>query len=439
MSRWIGSGSTPRARASRSVTVWSGTALPSNAATERGRDGASGTSTRPAGVRSAGIAASAFDREDRGGVHPDDARRGERPARPRQPLRTTIAIGEDEDDPLVRVGRGEMAVEERLEVAVGGGQPRALLDLEGQLAPRGPIRTGRDDQELTTVREPGGDRGRGRIERRVRAHEIRDRTTGRRVERCSTQVSRDRGRRRERARVPDRVAPALVELARLHDVVGQGGARGPARDRDDRGSRPGVPRRREGRVRGRRPALVRDADDQPARRRVERQLERLCGHGHRGRRPTRSTQPGRADRLGQDLGDAERSVLRRAAAGDHDRGAGGDRRGDRACQSRRRPGWIRVPREDPLGERGLRGDHLGHVERRFPAGRRLGRGCPRIGRAGEGSGRIDVGRAHRWRIRASRRCQSPVASRTTAATSASSRVSLTAATPATRPIRRGGQ
>ena len=87
-------------------------------------------------------------------------------------------------------------------------------------------------------------------------------------------------------------------------------------DRDDRRPRPGSPRRLQRGVRRGRPALVRDPDDEPRRRRVQRQLECLCGDRF-VRRVARRADVRLPDRIAQDLGDAQRGVLRRAAAG-HD-------------------------------------------------------------------------------------------------------------------------
>ena len=79
--------------------------------------------------------------------------------------------------------------------------------------------------------------------------------SGSRSRRCGTSSDRARrSRRRSSARSPP------------GDAVGH---------RDDRGPRPGGPGGLERRVRRRRPALVRDADHEAARRRIERQLERL--------------------------------------------------------------------------------------------------------------------------------------------------------------------
>ena len=72
--------------------------------------------------------------------------------------------------------------------------------------------------------------------------------------------------------------------------------------------------------------------------RIERQLEGLPATGSRAAMPTRAGQAGRADGLAQDLGDALRGVLGRAAAGQDDRAARLDRPrdGPRQCRGRAR-------------------------------------------------------------------------------------------------------
>ena len=100
-------------------------------------------------------------------------------------------------------------------------------------------------------------------------------------------------------------------------------------------------------------------------------------------------------------------MLGRATAGDDDRSAGDDRLAHGPGEVRRRAADRGVALEDAGRECRLRLDHLGHVEGR-PAGRdrAVGRG-PRIGRSGEGSGRIE--RRHEredtgWRPSRPKRC-----------------------------------
>ena len=87
----------------------------------------------------------------------------------------------------------------------------------------------------------------------------------------------DAGRGEHRAHVADRVAPALVELARLDDDVGDRAGRRSAADRDDRGPGAGRARGSKRAVGRAGAAFVRDADHEAARRGIERQLERLLG------------------------------------------------------------------------------------------------------------------------------------------------------------------
>ena len=145
------------------------------------------------------------------------------------------------------------------------------------------------------------------------------------------------------------------------------------------------------------PALVRHADDEAGRRRIQRELEGLGGHG------AGPGQAGHPPGLAQDLGRPERRVLGRAAPGDDDRGPGLGRRANGRRERRRRPAGRRVARQDPSRELGLGLDHLGHVIRRTRAEARGVGGGPRIGRAGQGSEWIELGRRHRLRIGAARR------------------------------------
>ena len=147
------------------------------------------------------------------------------------------------------------------------------------------------------------------------------------------------------------------------------------------------------RVRRARTALVRDADQQAGRRRVERQLERL------GRVRCRAAQPRAPDGLAQDLGRRLRAVLGGPAARHVDRLAGRRRRAHGRGERRGLAVGAGLAGRDPAGEARFRLDHLGHVVRRAGTrARRAGEG-PRVGRAGEGSGRVEGGvSAHRPRI-----------------------------------------
>ena len=57
----------------------------------------------------------------------------------------------------MRIGGGEMAVANRLELERGSRQPDPLLDLEGQLAGRGIVDPRADDQEPPAAAEEAGD------------------------------------------------------------------------------------------------------------------------------------------------------------------------------------------------------------------------------------------------------------------------------------------
>ena len=132
--------------------------MPSSAATGAGSDGASSTMSRPAGVRSSGISELASRGEDRRRADAEDRGRGERLAAAREPVGPGRAIGEDQDEPGRVVGRRQVAVEERLEVAHRRRQPRRLLDLEDQLAGGRPIGARADDEQRSRVGEARGDR-----------------------------------------------------------------------------------------------------------------------------------------------------------------------------------------------------------------------------------------------------------------------------------------
>ena len=172
--------------------------------------------------------------------------------------------------------------------------------------------------------------------------------------------------------------------AGLDDDVGDSAPAGerPA-DGDDRRSRARGPRRLERRVRRPRPALVRDADDEPARRRVERQLERLdardpCSAADRPRQPPRA---GSRPRPSAACSEVPQPVTTTASPA-----------------ARARPDGVGKAAAPPAGpdprptirrrQRGLGRDHVGHVVRRAGSRARHAGRCPRLGRArGARSGR----------------------------------------------------
>ena len=145
----------------------------------------------------------------------------------------------------------------------------------------------------------------------------------------------------------------------------------------------------ESRIRGGRAALVRDADDEARRRRVERQLERLGGERLVARRVPGRPDLGCAHGLAQDLGDPVGGVLGRPAARHDDRVSSADRPADGARQLCRSAADRLVTREDPVRERRFGLDHVGHVEWRSGACARAVRSTPtgRGDRGAERSGR----------------------------------------------------
>ena len=250
------------------------------------------------------------------------------------------AVGQDEHDPGGRAGGGQVAVEERLEVAHRGRQVARLLDLEGELAGAGAVGPAAHDQQLVAVVQLRGRRRRGRPRRRARPRPARP--TARGVDRRPRRGAGQREAGRERRDVADGVAPrastsgvaSTASACRGRLRLGPGG--------DEPGGRPGRARRTQ-RLR-RRPgaALVRDADH--ARRRA-------CGSSDASNACARDGgDPG----LAQHLGDAQRRVLARAAADDRQRPVAAARAGparrDRrpAPRPRRsaRPGRAR-PRSSP--------------------------------------------------------------------------------------------
>ena len=211
-------------------------AEPRRPATAAGRSGVSGTTRRPATVRLGSSAADTSAERIAAQRTPTTTGRGQGLAGTRRPLLPAIAVGEDEHESRPVVGRRQVPVEERLEVAVRGRDPGRLLDLEGQLATGGPIDPRSDDDDVARVGEGRGHRlGRGRI-RGAGGHEATDRV---RVRGLSPESRPDRGRCEERRDVADRVAPALVELLGRDDDVCDGRAGRPVRHRHDRRPRPG--------------------------------------------------------------------------------------------------------------------------------------------------------------------------------------------------------
>ena len=181
---------------------------------------------------------------------------------------------------------GQVAMQERLEVAVGRRQPRRLLDLERRARGRraGP-RPDASTMRCAASARRGRDPLRAGLVARARGEERPPTASASSARPDSCAADRRAGE--DRAQVADRVAPALVELTGLDDDVGERRRPGAAADRDDGGRAPGVAGGLERGVRGGRPALVRDADDEPARRRVQGQLECLgrADVGVRGGRP----------------------------------------------------------------------------------------------------------------------------------------------------------
>jgi hypothetical protein len=68
-----------------------------------------------------------------------------------------VPIGEEEEDGRGTADRGQMAVQERLEVAVRGRHPRALLDLQDELTTGRPIRARGDDDDARRLGQARGD------------------------------------------------------------------------------------------------------------------------------------------------------------------------------------------------------------------------------------------------------------------------------------------
>ena len=150
-------GPTPRARAIRSVSELEGCGRPEQRR-DRGGECRRLRDDDPPGGRQ-------LRRQVDGGVGGDDGRRlqpdrPEPPEAPRSPagaVRRGLSIGEDQDEPRSLIRRREVAVQERLEVAVRRRDPRPFLDLQDQFAARRPVRTGRDDHERSSLGQATGD------------------------------------------------------------------------------------------------------------------------------------------------------------------------------------------------------------------------------------------------------------------------------------------
>ena len=165
---------------------------------------------------------------------------------------------------------------------------------------------------------------------------------------------RGHGRGDDRRHVAHRVAPAAVHLDRRdHDVrAGSRGRRGAARDqRRPRARRP--PARSAAIVAVVPPSWLTPMTSPPA---AGPATARTPGPPT-GPRPVR---PAPRQRLAQDLGDAHRGMLGRAASGDDDRPSGATRsRGRRAASRAADPSATRRAATRSASA-GLRRDHLGH-------------------------------------------------------------------------------
>ena len=67
--------------------------------------------------------------------------------------RPVLAIGQEDDQPAVPVGRGQVAMAERLQLVGHRRQVRSLLDLQRQLAGGCEVRRGANGHESRDVRE----------------------------------------------------------------------------------------------------------------------------------------------------------------------------------------------------------------------------------------------------------------------------------------------
>ena len=189
---------------------------PSRTAPPQGRAGRRlGDEQPPAGVRP-GRAPGRARARIAADLHPEDLR-GRRAWRARASARRgrsrSVRI---RTSPVSGPVAGEVAVQERLEVAERRRQPGRLLDLEHELAAGRPVGARRDHEQVrASARRPAI----ASAPVSSRAPAARRSTTAPRVERPAGQVRADGRAGEHRADVADGVAPALVELAGLdHDV-----------------------------------------------------------------------------------------------------------------------------------------------------------------------------------------------------------------------------
>ena len=264
-----------------------------------------------------------------------------------------VGVGEKQDEPGLRACRGQVSVEQRLEVAHRRRQPGRLLDLERELTGGGSVGPGGYGQDGRRVRELGRDRlgGRGLVEAGGQrgAHVSR-------VRMPTGQMAGDGQGSQDGRQVADRVAPALIGLVGGDDDVGKAPAGRAVGDGDQGGARARVAGREERRVRGPSAALVGDADHEAASLGSERRFE--CLDGLDARR-----QAGSHERFLQDERTGHRTVLAGATADDTDRRPGAGGLAQPAGQHRGRRRGLRQPAQEPFGERGLGGHHVGHHER----------------------------------------------------------------------------
>ena len=305
-------------------------------------------------------------------------------------------------------------MEERLRVAKRRRQPGRLLHFERELAAGRQVGARRDDDQLATAGQRGGDRLRLPCLLRARVEERADHgRVG--LAALTGEGGSDRHAGEDRGQVPDRVAPAAVDLGGLEHQRTERPDRCRAAHRDRRHPRAscrGGPQRRQRRAGG---ALVADPDDQPPALGRQRRLECLAGHD--GSRLAGAGDAGTFRGIGDDRRERHRAVLARAAPRDHDRLAGlegsPDRHREAACggvaarrlELRRNARHTRAAPHDAeaaehaAGQRRLDRDHLGHPPRRAVAMRRSGKRGPRRGRAGERRLRVGMGEDARveWR------------------------------------------
>ena len=116
----------------------------------------------------------------------------------------------------LRVAAGEVSVQQRLEMQRGGGDARAFLDLERELARRDLIGAESDRED---ARRPVDVRGE-LLELRPQSQRAVDRRAGSALAAC--QGARHGGAGEDRARVRDRVAPRAVDERRHQRVIGAG-------------------------------------------------------------------------------------------------------------------------------------------------------------------------------------------------------------------------